>query len=111
MEKKLPVKFKKAWVKALRSGKYKQGRGTLLEDNRFCCLGVACSIAGVDKKKMLDIGLIPPRKAFEKVPTILKEGITKNNELTERLIKMNDGEFLQKGFSFKRIATWIEKNL
>lgn len=37
----------KKWVKALRSGKYKQGTGTLKQYNRneeakHCCLGVLC---------------------------------------------------------------------
>jgi hypothetical protein len=35
----------RAWVEALRSGKYKQGRGALGADNEFCCLGVACELA------------------------------------------------------------------
>lgn len=33
------------WVKALRSGKYKQGRNFLKKDDKFCCLGVLCEIA------------------------------------------------------------------
>ena len=32
------------WLDALRSGKYKQGREALHEDNEFCCLGVACDL-------------------------------------------------------------------
>lgn len=35
----------KAWVKALRSGDYKQGRGRLRDGKFFCCLGVACDLA------------------------------------------------------------------
>lgn len=36
----------KAWVAALRSGEYKQGRLALhgLEPDRWCCLGVACDL-------------------------------------------------------------------
>jgi hypothetical protein len=39
----------KAWVAALRSGKYKQGYGKLrdVEQGCFCILGVACSISPV----------------------------------------------------------------
>ena len=37
----------KAWVKALRSGKYKQGEGVLRVEDKYCCLGVACELAGV----------------------------------------------------------------
>lgn len=32
------------WKAALRSGKYKQGGGTLCLDDRYCCLGVACDV-------------------------------------------------------------------
>lgn len=41
------ARIKKLWVKALRSGKYKQGIGQLRRDNgepKFCCLGVLCDI-------------------------------------------------------------------
>lgn len=35
----------KAWVKALRSGEYKQGKGVLRnKEDEFCCLGVACDL-------------------------------------------------------------------
>lgn len=36
--------FAKRWVAALRSGEYQQTRGTLRDDNGFCCLGVACDL-------------------------------------------------------------------
>ena len=32
------------WVKALRSGEYKQGAGALRSGDQFCCLGVACDL-------------------------------------------------------------------
>ncbi len=34
-------------VEALRSGEYKQTKGTLRRGNSFCCLGVACDISGL----------------------------------------------------------------
>jgi hypothetical protein len=38
-------RVKTKWLKALRSGKYKQGRGQLrTPDDRFCCLGVLCDL-------------------------------------------------------------------
>jgi hypothetical protein len=45
---------KAKWLKALRSGRYKQGRGTLYCGNTksFCCLGVLCVTQGV---KLSDI--------------------------------------------------------
>lgn len=33
------------WVKALRSGKYKQTDSALQDRNGYCCLGVLCEIA------------------------------------------------------------------
>ena len=44
-------KVMRAWVRALRSGKYKQGRGALRNKTaafktgqKFCCLGVLCDL-------------------------------------------------------------------
>lgn len=39
----------KQWVAALRSGRYEQGRGQLLLDGKFCCLGVLCDISGLGR--------------------------------------------------------------
>jgi hypothetical protein len=35
------------WVKALRSGEYRQTKSVLTNGNGFCCLGVACEISGL----------------------------------------------------------------
>lgn len=40
----------KKWIKALRSGKYKQSTGTLRTDRGFCCLGVLCDLYAKEKK-------------------------------------------------------------
>lgn len=37
--------LKNKWIKALRSGKYEQGKGNLNHDGRYCCLGVLCEVA------------------------------------------------------------------
>ena len=34
----------KKWVAALRSGDYRQGKGALLTNEGYCCLGVACAL-------------------------------------------------------------------
>jgi hypothetical protein len=43
----------KKWVKALRSEKYKQGKGQLhnKKGDRYCCLGVLCDLYLKEKKK------------------------------------------------------------
>jgi hypothetical protein len=38
----------KLWIKALRSGKYKQTIGSLRNSKGFCCLGVLCDLASKD---------------------------------------------------------------
>lgn len=48
----------KQWVKALRSKKYKQGKGFLRnDDNSFCCLGVLCEVYQANAKKNKKAGL------------------------------------------------------
>jgi hypothetical protein len=36
--------YRRRWVEALRSGKYRQGVGSLRIRDTFCCLGVACDV-------------------------------------------------------------------
>ena len=36
---------KAMWLTALRSGDYKQGKGALNKNGKFCCLGVLCEIS------------------------------------------------------------------
>lgn len=57
MTTKLKPTVKKAWLEALRSGKYKQGPAALHTrdssgEDRYCCLGVLCEVA---VEKGLDI--------------------------------------------------------
>lgn len=45
----LKPNIKARWLKALRSGKYQQGKGELRSrDNKFCCLGVLCDLYAED---------------------------------------------------------------
>lgn len=38
--------FAEKWADALESGEYKQGKGKLFDGQSYCCLGVACVLAG-----------------------------------------------------------------
>lgn len=110
--KKLPKRFKTKWLKALRSGEYKQGHYFLVstptyeeKEKKYCCLGVACNMLGAFKKNSTRrYNYIPARmmKSY-KVP----KQLIGDNPLTNKLATMNDSN----GYSFKRIANWIEKNL
>lgn len=103
--KKLTKKFKRDWVKALRSGKYKQGQRTLLRDNKYCCLGVACVVAGVKNVPRSPV-ISEFSKRLSVLPEILKGGIN-YNRVVNKLVDMND----VRRKSFNEIADWIEENL
>ncbi len=45
---------KKKWIKALKSGKYKQTKGHLKDETGHCCLGVLCDIYAKERKKGFD---------------------------------------------------------
>lgn len=42
--KKMDPDIKARWVKALKSGEYEQGQGSLNEKDKYCCLGVLCDL-------------------------------------------------------------------
>lgn len=94
--------LKAKWVAALRSGKFKQGEGQLRLNGKHCCLGVLCEISPAVAKRNAN--------RWPDGETFLSEaceyaGFDTHQE--NELVKLND----TKKFSFKRIATWIEKNL
>jgi len=50
------------WITALRSGKYEQGIGSLIDYHHsdgyeYCCLGVLCEILGLNLKEVLEEGV------------------------------------------------------
>ena len=114
---KLPEKFKKEWLAALRSGDYKQGRGRLMTkigivtESEYCCMGVACKIYYKDFN-VLDSGYpgysdLPPA-----VIDCLRSDISDVRpgavmSVMSYLSNMND----VMGRNFNDIADWIEENL
>ena len=122
----------KKWVKALRSGKYKQGDGCLKQTNLkknktyHCCLGVLCELYNEQmtkskKKKLNDVvdkhGLHSFDKEVEVLPDNVKEWaglFGKNGSFSDEQIN-SDNEYASLasmndlGCSFKEIAKTIEK--
>lgn len=107
-------KLKDKWIKALRSGKYKQTYGTLRGKVGFCCLGVLCDIRNPKGWS------VPKRNGHNQVYYISKENncigmlsskilkaIQMSQDQMEKLIKLNDS----RKHNFKTIAKYIEKNL
>lgn len=105
---KLDPEFKKKWIEALRSGKYKQGRHCLGDSERgYCCLGVASLIVG-DR--------FPAKRTTpifsQNLPSCLK--IRADGSVSPEvsvLEKMNDGDIYSHSYTFTQIADWIEQNL
>lgn len=114
---------KKKWVKALRSGKYEKGEGALRDYNdKYCCLGVACEIFGIEAKKVAPSGDGGYESGYQYdlslglLPDVLQErlGLTSEGNLPKSvllnglalksLVSLNDS-----GASFKRIASVIER--
>ena len=118
----------KKWIKALRSGKYKQGKGYLKQFNsknepRHCCLGVLCELYDQQMKKnhkktfhsehMISIAgtdFIRINKHDGGLPKVVKEwaGISHCLGMIEHtyLADLNDY-----GKKFSTIADIIEKNV
>lgn len=94
--------LKARWVAALRSGKYKQGRGSLQTgEGEFCCLGVLCEISPAVKHRVKAAG----QEATLGVVGYTYAGLSREQE--DILTSMND----EGSKTFLGIATWIERHL
>jgi len=112
----------KKWVKALRSGKYKQGIIYLRRvDNTYCCLGVLCDVLGIPvKSPSLDenaytFGESNNDYFFTELPpsVIKKAGMNSSSGI----VFFSNGKALSLAIlndarqrSFKQIAGFIERN-
>jgi hypothetical protein len=114
--------IKRAWIKALRSGKYKQGSNRLqTPDGRFCCLGVLCEVykEQTGRGKWISDTTGQPVFKYRKnvAASVLPLHVMKWAELTDTdPILSDDGQSAADlndsgRFGFKRIATRIEKHL
>jgi len=108
-------RIRNLWVKALRSGDYRQGTAGLRAENMFCCLGVLCDLhskaafVGWDYDEKTGIfcylgeSVVLPREVCEWAgldeanPAVTKIFLTTHNDTARR--------------SFTRIARLIERHL
>jgi hypothetical protein len=95
--------IKEKWLKALRSGEYKQGRNLLYQskidgtEERYCCLGVLCDVLNVPREEII------AKSRSVNVYDLTGVGLMSINE-ARRLSDMNDS-----GSSFEEIAKVIEE--
>lgn len=103
---KFTLALKKAWVKALRSGRFTQGQGALKtkfdkEPPTYCCLGVLAKVAGMKFERDSYADELSVLGDPCKLPTAL---LTPRQQ--QPLIDRNDN-----GVTFPEIANYIEKKV
>lgn len=115
--------LKEKWIKALRSGDYKQGKGYLNQNNeKYCCLGVLCNVYGIEWKEIQRVsgfiisgifGLNDPDELnnlnISRVPLNISNEIGLTDWAQDTLINMNDR--INDNLDFTQIADWIEEHL
>lgn len=96
------------WVRALRSGKYEQGKGCLFNEakNTYCCLGVACKIMPDKFFKR------PDHETIDVEKSVLKHSKGKIESLGQSLVWLNDNghDGVGNPLNFDRIADIIEEH-
>lgn len=103
----MPKKIAKAWLAALRSGKYKQGQNRL-HDKRsggMCCLGVLEHVC----EGMVERGQLPTQKFFKRNNIKSFSKLYKNDILLSKNILASD--YNDSGHSFKQIAKMLEPRI
>lgn len=105
----------KRWIRALRSGKYKQVKGHLKDPAGYCCLGVLCQISRQGKWAN-GSGAVPYQAGSSsssgELPLLVKEWAGMKSAAgkipgQDDLTQLND----KRGLSFAQIADHIEANL
>lgn len=101
------------WIKALRSGRYKQTKGTLQDRNGYCCLGVACKVLipknklffEVSTKTLLEGSMPDNQPNCPKWLSEINSDFRKRSKLKEQLTVLND----ENNMSFKEIAKALQE--
>lgn len=105
------------WVKALRSGEFKQGKGALQTPGGFCCLGVACKVFIPEGKQRLVITGDRCDMLYGGLPTLYQpfapnwlQNIAEDfSYRTNRdLTVLNDGVVGKDSYTFDEIADLLE---
>ncbi len=111
----------KQWCEALRSGKFKRGKGKLCtvkgKTSKYCCLGVLCHILKTPYEKTIDgykkylsqsQNALPENVRINaKMYSSLGNNLKNSYEGFTQLSRIND----ETNFTFKQIADIIEENI
>jgi hypothetical protein len=108
----MDAQLKQHWINALRSGKYRQGKGFLQKNNKFCCLGVLCDIVDSSRwsynkeDNIWEWGIPHLIISSVKLSLDILQEIQLASDIQNFLINLNDI-----GKSFEEIAQYIEDNI
>lgn len=111
-------KIKQAWIAALRSGEYEQGKKQLRKGDHFCCLGVLCNLHAQAHPKIA--AQQRTTDAYMGISGVLPVAVVKWAGLNTRdpIVKASTTEsktwlslINDNGVSFDYIADLIEKQL
>ena len=99
------------WLEALESGKYEQGLQRLKINNKYCCLGIVCELAGLAHDGFSRF-ISPEGRHNAHLPHYLAEqygffsddGVV-DGDSSDSLVRRNDS-----GSSFAEIAAFIRAN-
>lgn len=102
--------YMKAWIEALRSGKYEQGVKRLRDEDKMCCLGVACDVIdpdGWEKSPSGDNGGVEWfwKSLYSSLDIETQGLLSLDTEAQNRLIDFND----RCTYDFNFIADWLEE--
>lgn len=101
----------KRWIKALRSGEYKQGQCYLKKEDKYCCLGVLIEVVnGPEIFEPFKDYLFQVIKGTPNCCSLPQDIINKieiSYEIVSNLINMNDNL----NYSFDQIANYLEEEL
>jgi hypothetical protein len=107
-------KIKEKWLIALKSGKYEKGKKYLLDDSKYCCLGVLCDIYATEHKLNIDnISTLSHNNENEVLCDNVKNwagllsrspGFLNEYKINETLAEINDNSE-----TFKEVIETIEK--
>lgn len=95
------------WIKALLSGEYVQGTGSLHPNESYCCLGVLGDLQGIEWDKRYQGRLFEAAGDVD-LPEYYACGMS--YDFMDALAEMNDGSFISDPHSFEEIATYLEDN-
>lgn len=107
---KLDPADKDLWLKALRSGEYKQGQTALRRGDEYCCLGVLCEVKGVRRQPMVEGSDLYEYSSGE--GNIGSTGWIPDDVMTfPRKVQLDLADMNDRGTTFVKIANYIEVNL